>query len=106
MVSALHVCRQTCCRPSATSSVRTPTSASTNHAVSSSTPTGLVAVVTQRQRLTMSKSFLGSAALRLARIVFLVSPPLFSSLSFVQSTTPLQNLNDLYGCVNILAHAL
>src|SRR5690554_4427387 len=40
MATAVSVCPPTCCRPSATTLVPTPMSASTNRVVSSSTPTG------------------------------------------------------------------
>src|SRR5471032_153362 len=40
MGTALSACPQTCCRRSATSSERIPTSAWTKHAANSSTPTG------------------------------------------------------------------
>ena len=49
---APSVCRRTCCRRSAITSARTPTSASTNRAGSSSTRTGRAAAAEYRRALT------------------------------------------------------
>ena len=55
--SAANGCQPTCCRPSAITSAPTPTSAWTNPAASSSTPTGLDAAATPQQAPTRSSRF-------------------------------------------------
>src|SRR5690625_6448443 len=54
--TARRACRRTCCKLSVTTSVRTPTSASTSPVVSSSTPTGLAVAVTPHRPLITCKN--------------------------------------------------